>query len=181
MHEVSSNYFMTDFITGSEVEVTTYEDLRQQIARIMVEEKGYPREMITVKLPLSIAREGNRIEYTIDYVVYVDEKPALLVAFCAGAVLTYTRQYQAAAMLVPPTPPPFFFVTDTKEGILGRTSDGKRLGEEFNSLPPYEHLKKMVAHTPTPEVDEKTRKQAENIVHAFFAFSAGECCSDSCP
>jgi len=179
MHETSLNQVITDYITGSKIEATTYEDLRQSIARILVEDKKYPKEAIKTKVPLRFDIQGKTVEYEMDFLVHVQGKPALLVAFCPGAVASYLSQYVAAARIVSEPPPPLVYITDTKEGMILRTADGQRLGEGFSSLPDYKTLQDMVETHACPAVDEKKKEQAKNLVHAFFALSSG-CCSDNC-
>ena len=40
MHEVSLGQSIQDYLTGENLDMTTYEDLRQGLARLLVEEKG---------------------------------------------------------------------------------------------------------------------------------------------
>ena len=49
MHEVSLNRLITDYISGREIMDTTYEDLRQALARMLVEDKFYPRSSVRPK------------------------------------------------------------------------------------------------------------------------------------
>lgn len=46
MHEVSLGATLRDYLTGQDVDHTTYEDLRQALARLLVEELGHPRELV---------------------------------------------------------------------------------------------------------------------------------------
>ncbi|MFO7817687.1 MAG: type I restriction enzyme HsdR N-terminal domain-containing protein [Thermodesulfobacteriota bacterium] len=179
MHETSLQQVITDYISGEEIEDTTYEDLRQGIARLLVEDKSYPRDVISTKVPLKFEINGLEVEYKIDFLVHCARRPAILVAFCSGAVASYLQQYLAAARIFAPIPPAFVFVTDTHEGVLMRTSDGKRLDEGFAALPDYDRLCEMLHENPVPEFDEKKRAQARKLVHAFFSLSDG-CCSGNC-
>ncbi|MFP4167292.1 MAG: type I restriction enzyme HsdR N-terminal domain-containing protein [Desulfonatronovibrionaceae bacterium] len=179
MHETSLNQVITDYVTGEDIQATTYEDLRQSIARLLIQDKGYPREAVQTKVPLVFEVQGTKVEYSIDFLIYAGQNPALLVAFCPGAVASYLRQYVAAARIVSDPPPALVFVTDTKEGVLMRVSDGKRLGDGFQALPDHSSLQEMVDNHPAPKVDPKTRQKARNLVHAFFSLS-GECSSYTC-
>lgn len=49
MHEVSLNRVITDYISGQEIMDTTYEDLRQALARMLVEDRKYPKAVIRPK------------------------------------------------------------------------------------------------------------------------------------
>ena len=41
MHEVSLGGVIADYLTGEQLERTTYEDLRQALAKFLVEERGF--------------------------------------------------------------------------------------------------------------------------------------------
>ena len=46
MHEVSLGATLRDYLTGQDVDHTTYEDLRQALARLLVEELGHPLGLV---------------------------------------------------------------------------------------------------------------------------------------
>lgn len=55
MHETSLGSVLRDYLTGESIDETTYEEFRQALARLLVEEKGYPRERLRPKVPLNYA------------------------------------------------------------------------------------------------------------------------------
>lgn len=59
MHEVSLGRTIRDYLTGEQVEQTTYEDLRQALARILVEEKGYPASSVRAKVGVHFPVTGS--------------------------------------------------------------------------------------------------------------------------
>ena len=102
MHEVSLQQTINDYITSEEIELSTYEDIRQALARILVEEKGYPKENIFPKVELDLDINQKPFTVSLDFIIKDQGKPVLLLAFCAGEVSSYVRQYIAAARLFDP-------------------------------------------------------------------------------
>lgn len=179
MHEISLNQVIKDYLTGKEIELTTYEDLRQSLAKILVEEKGYPKERISPKVKLSLTLPDCTYEVVLDFVVFdAAEKPLLLLAFCAGEVASFIRQYVAVARLFSPSIP-LVLVTDTKEAYLVQSSDKKVLSKGYFALPTYTELEKLAKEAPRPNLTDKQRQKEACIAHAYFALS-DSCCSQAC-
>lgn len=179
MHEVSLNQVIKDYLTGKDIELTTYEDLRQSLAKMLVEEKGYPKERIFPKVKLSLALPDCAYDVVLDFVVFdAAKKPLLLLAFCAGEVASFIRQYVAAARLFTP-PIPLILVTDTKEAYLVQSSDKKVLSKGYFALPTYTELEKLAREAPLPKLTDKQKQKETCIAHAYFALS-DSCCSKVC-
>jgi hypothetical protein len=178
MHEVSLQQTINDYLTGEEIELTTYEDIRQALAKILVQEKGYPRENIfpKVELKLDIAEPGKKtFTITLDFIVKDQEKPVMLLAFCAGEVSSYVRQYISVARLFEP-PIPLVLVTDTNDARLVRTSDKKVLAQGFHSIPTWSELRKLCSNLPEiPPLAQEKKQKETRLAYAFFSLTEGNC------
>ncbi|MBU4192162.1 MAG: type I restriction enzyme HsdR N-terminal domain-containing protein [Proteobacteria bacterium] len=119
MHETSLGGTLRDYLSGEEIDETTFEEFRQALARLLVEEQGYPRERIRAKVKLTYCIDGEEYERPLDFVVY-DEKdrPIFVVLFCAGNVGSFERETVCAARLVEGGPVPYALVTDTMNASL---------------------------------------------------------------
>ncbi|MDY7001579.1 MAG: type I restriction endonuclease subunit R, partial [Thermodesulfobacteriota bacterium] len=49
MHETSFNRTIRDYLTGEDLDETTYEEFRQALAKMLVEERGYPKDRLKSK------------------------------------------------------------------------------------------------------------------------------------
>jgi hypothetical protein len=181
MHEVSLGYSIQDYISGEDVEVTTYEDLRQAIAKMLVEQKGYPKERIQSKLPISFRIDGQSFSRSVDLVVFDDEgQPLMVVFFCAGEVETYIRECIAAARLLAPGPAKLAVATDTRQAVLLRVQDGERLDmRDYQALPEWQTLLDMGRQLEAYQPSEARRKAEERLLYAFSELSCG--CGPECP
>jgi hypothetical protein len=180
MHETSLNQTIIDYITGEEIQDTTFEDLRQAVARILVEQRGYPKDRLRTKEVLAYDMEGQRFEKVLDLVAFDPrEQPLLLVMFCPGGLVSYIRQYVAAARLFPAGPIPFLVVTDSREAKLVRCSDGEILKEGFYAFPTWEDLLDLGRTYPLEKPDRDRMLKEQRILYAMHDLS-GPCCKGEC-
>jgi hypothetical protein len=181
MHEVHLGYMIQDYLSGRDIEATTYEDIRQAIIKMLVEQKGYPRECLRPKAVISLNMDGKDYRYSVDLVAVSEQgSPLLALMFCAGEVETYTRQCLAAARLLPQGPARLAAVTDTTKALLLRVADGAQLeGMSYQALPDWKRLQDLAAEGPAYELDERKRAAEERIFFAFSELSCS-CSNDSC-
>lgn len=180
MHEVSLGGTLRDYLTGEQVERTTYEDLRQALARMLVEERGYPAGQLRPRVEIPYAIDGEPQCRTADLAAYDESgRPLLLVIFCAGAPGTYERESVAAARLVPGGPAPLVLVTDTHDAVLLETTTGRALAEGMAAAPRWSDLLAKAALVEPRIMDDTARRREERILHAYTGFLK-TCCGESC-
>jgi len=174
VHEISLGQTITDYLTGQEIENTTFEDIRQALAKMMVEEKHYPRDKIKAKKILTIPTPEGSLSISLDFVIFDEQdNPLLLLAFVPGEVISFVRQYIAAARLHQPVIP-LVVVTDTQNACLVQTGDKKILERGYFALPGYETLKKLAQKAPLFKLNPKNQKAETCIANAYFSLN-GPC------
>ena len=180
MHEVSLGGVLRDYLTGEAVERTTYEDLRQALARMLVEEQGYPPDRLTPKVDVAYCLDGKSECRTVDLVASdADGQPLLVVVFCSGQVGSYERESVAAARLTPGGPAPLVLITDTRDALLVRTDNGHALGRGMAAVPSWQRLAALAREVGRPELAPQAREREERILHAYSGFLK-TCCAESC-
>lgn len=75
MHETSLGNVIRDYLTGETITETTFEEFRQALARMLVEEKGYPRENIAAKTEVAFPVAGQDYARMVDFAVYARPAP----------------------------------------------------------------------------------------------------------
>jgi len=176
VHDISLGITIQDYLTGESIEATTYEDLRQALARLLVEELGYPRSALRPRVAVTFPIEGRLYSRVVDYAA-CDEAgaPLLAVLFCSGDILTYQRESLAAARLMERGPAALVAVTDTRNAVLLATRDGAELGRSMAALPRWETLLELArAHSPRP-LGEAQRDREGRILFAYSE-SLYSCC-----
>lgn len=180
MHEVSLNRVITDYLTGREIMDTTYEDLRQALAKLLVEDRKYPRELIRPKYELSFSVNKEPHSVLIDLAIFSEHaEPLLALFFCPGEVGTFVRESLAAARIHLPAPFPVVMVTDSMELHLVETKSGELLGQGFNAVPLWTALGDLAASHPCPLLSEDRLDKERRILAAYDGLG-GPCCGAEC-
>ncbi len=179
MHECSLGHTIRDYLSGQDIDETTYECFRQALARLLVEERGYPADRVRAKVELPYEVDGERSSRTMDLVVYDrEDRPILVIIFCAGEIGTYERECVSAARLFPGGPVPLALATDSREASLLDSRTGDCLRRGMAAVPFWSDLlalTKDVARTPlTPE----RRAKETRIFHTYCGFLFGTCCQE---
>ncbi|WP_207259760.1 type I restriction enzyme HsdR N-terminal domain-containing protein [Desulfovibrio sp. Huiquan2017] len=182
MHESSLGGTLRDYLSGEEIDETTFEEFRQLLARLLVEEKGYPKDRLKAKISLKYCVEGKEYERIIDFVFY-DEKgvPVFLVMFCAGDVATFERETVCAARLIDGGPVPYALVTDTMDATLLDVRTGDELARGMNAVPEYDRLMAMVAEIEVGPLTAEQREKQTRVFHTYCGFVCGDHCECSLP
>ncbi len=179
MHEVSLNRVITDYLSGQEIMDTTYEDLRQALARMLVEDRKYPRESIRSKYELSYPVNGEAQSVLLDLTVFSPGgQPLLVLFFCPGEVGTFVRESLAAARIHLP-PFPLVVVTDSMELQLLETRTGAVLGHGFYAVPLWKNLSVLADAHPCPSLGEERLLKERRILFAYDGLG-GPCCGGEC-
>lgn len=186
MHEISLGGCISDYLTGADVPNTTYEEVRQALARMLVEERGYPKERLRSKIGVRFALDtegaGAGQEYcrVADLVAYDEaDKPLLVIIFCSGMPGTYDRETVAAARLIPGGPAPLAVSTDTKDAVLLSVPDGELLDRGMHALPRWEELRKLAEGRRMEPLSGERLARERRILYAYSEFLTS-CCEGTC-
>ena len=181
MHESSLGGTLRDYLTGEEIDETTFEEFRQLLARLLVEEMGYPKERIKAKVGLKYTVEGEVFERPLDYVVYDEQgKPIFVILFCAGDVGSFDRETVCAGRLIEGGPVPYALITDTMDASLLDVKTGDAVAHGMKAVPSWDKLNEMVAASDMKPLTEEQREKQTRVFHTYCGFIYGTCCSESC-
>ncbi len=180
MHEVSLGGTIRDYLSGEELEETTYEEFRQALAKLLVEERGYPKERLRSKVLLEYDIKGQTHSRALDLVVYnAENKPLMVLIFCSGKVGSFERETAVAARIISGGPAPLALVTDTMDASL-MDNKGNVLASNIESIPRYEELVKLAATQDVTPLTEEDKSKLARIFHAYSGFLVDSCCDTQC-
>ena len=169
MHEASLGGTLRDYLSGEEIDETTFEEFRQLLARLLVEGKGYPKDRLKPKVPLAYCVDGKEYERTIDYVVYDgQDRPIFIIIFCAGDVATFERETVCAARLIEGGPVPYALVTETMEASLLDVKTGDFLARSMDAVPDYNKLMAMVEAADMQPLTDEQREKQTRVFHTYL-------------
>jgi hypothetical protein len=166
---------LADYLTGEELTDTDDERIRQGLFRMMVEEKGYPRDMLLPRLKIDTLFTRNFVTSTIELAVRIESKPFMILRYGPGSLVSRERSAIAAArVLFDDFCVPLAVVTNGRDAELLDTRTGKILGYGLHSIPAYEtagNLMKTLAFFPTLKGIKRERE-----LRILNAFDVERCC-----
>lgn len=183
MHETSLGRTLTDYLTGESLEETSYEDCRQAMAKMLVEERGWPRKNLRPKVGITFPIDGRSYCRVADIVAYDDDgRPLLVLFFTAGQPGTFDREIVAAARLLPDGPAPLAVATDSRQAVLHETATGTLVGSGPDlALPRWDHLLNLATQHPAPTLDQAHRDREARILYTYSEFIYSSCCHTCTP
>jgi hypothetical protein len=171
---------MVDYITGDEIVDTVDERARQEIARFLVEEKGYLKKDIDVRKQIQLNVDGKRATSKVDFIVRVDGKAFATIIFGPGSLVSRERSTLAAARLVEDYQVPFAVITNGREAEVLETSSGTVIGEGLQAIPSKEEAEKKIHAFSFEKVSDKRLEKEQRILYAFDVLAEKECDEYTC-
>ncbi len=171
---------ITDFVTGRTVVETHDEQIRQKIARFLVEQKGYAKEDIETQRKIELTIDGEKASTKVDFVLTVDGRSFAIIVFGPGSLVTRERSTLASARLVEDYPVPLAVITNGEDAEVLETRSGKVLAEGLEAIPSkQEALKAMPSFAFDKMPDERIEKE-KRILFAFEVLAERECDEFTC-
>ena len=169
---------LIDFVTGERIPDTHDERYRQQLARLLVEHKGYLKNQIQPRFELRIAAENKQAILKIDFVVHLFERICMILKYGPGSLVTRHRSALAASRLVAPYQVPIAVVTNGKDADIIEGATGNIISSGLESIPVKAALVQRVEKT---DFDKISAKQAEMESRILYSFEVdGSCpCDDT--
>ncbi|MCL7486932.1 MAG: type I restriction enzyme HsdR N-terminal domain-containing protein [Desulfobulbaceae bacterium] len=158
-----------DFLTGEELPDTDDERYRQQLARFLVQEKGYAAGELQPRLTVETQFNNQFVRSVIELTVRMADRRVMLVRYGPGSLVTRERPAIAAARILDPAYRiPLAVVTNCRDAELLDTGTGKVLDSGMGGIPDREKLAGMLATLQfEPFVDEHAREREARILNVF--------------
>jgi Type I restriction enzyme R protein N terminus (HSDR_N) len=160
---------LIDYLNGEELTDTDDERIRQRLCKLMVEEKGYPRDLLTPRLRIDTLFSRCFVVSTIELTVSVNEKQFMILRYGPGSLVSRERAAIAAArVLCPDYRIPLAVVTNGEDAELLDTRTGKICGYGLDSIPDHATALKMLEQLLfLPPLDATRRERELRILNAF--------------
>ncbi|MCK5341455.1 MAG: type I restriction enzyme HsdR N-terminal domain-containing protein [Desulfobulbaceae bacterium] len=180
MIDTSSHHIIygtiTDFITGETIPDTDDERYRQNLARFMVEEKGYAKTGLEVRQTIETLFAGQAVVSKITLVLSLHRKRFMLLRYGPGSLVTRERPaISASRVLDPAYQIPLTVVTNGEDAEVLDTYTGKVIKRGLAGIPDKneaEALFPSLAFKPTPGAEKK-----EKELRILNAFDVEVCCA----
>ncbi len=173
MADIPSHHYIygtcIDFITGETIVDTDDERCRQELARFLVEEKGYDKSDLEPRLSIETLYGGQFVASTIDITVGVAGKRFMILRFAPGSIVTRERSAIAAARVLEPAYQiPLAVVTNSREAVVLDTYTGKVIRQGLDKIPDKQEAGDLVKSLSfEPFADETKRDRERRILNAY--------------
>lgn len=158
---------LTDCITGETLTDTHDERFRQKIARLLLEQKGYPGHTLTPRYPLTIRAGGKCAQVPVTLIARVDRRIAMLVHYGPGSLITRQRPALAMGRLVAPYQVPVVVVTNGEQADILDGASGRRTATGLQNMPGHDQLVRVAATAPWTTIEPHRAEMEARIVFAY--------------
>ncbi len=166
---------LIDFLTGEELTDTDDERIRQQLARMMVEEKRYLKENLTPRLRIETLFSRCFVTSTIELTVSLDAKAFMIIRYGPGSLVSRERSAIAAArVLISDYCIPLAVVTNGIDAELLDSGTGKILGTGLAAIPDCSAAVTMLRKLEFLPPPEGVKRERE--LRILNAFDVERCC-----
>lgn len=171
---------ITDFITGERLVETHDERARQQIARFLVETKGFSKRDIAVRRKILLSVDGQEAEARVDFVLQIEGRAFAVVIFGPGSLVSRERPALATARLLESYVVPVAVVTNGEDAEVLETNSGSVVAEGLTGIPDKtEAVSRMETFVPETLPEGRLEKE-RRILFAYDVLAEKECDEFTC-
>ena len=160
---------LADFITGEELTDTDDERFRQDLSRMMVNERGYRKEELEPRRYIETLFSTQFVRSTIELCVRLHDKTVLIIRYAPGSLVTRERSAIAAArVLENEYQIPLAVITNGQDAELLDSANGNVLATGMEAILTRQELEEMFSELEFREpLQDKKRERELRILNAF--------------
>lgn len=158
---------LTDYISGQTLDDTLDERYRQQIGRLLVEQKGYTNKQITPRHELNLSVDDKCARLLVTYVITLAQHIAMIIQYSPGSLVTRHRPALAMGRLVADYQVPVVGVTNGETADILDGPSGRILSKGLDSIPDHDRMQLMVQGQSFPVVSAERAEMEARILMAY--------------
>ncbi|WP_417913842.1 type I restriction enzyme HsdR N-terminal domain-containing protein [Candidatus Electronema sp. JM] len=172
MHQPGHHFVygtLRDYLTGEELPDTDDERFRQQLARLLVEERGFAKKELEPRLAIETLFGTTFVRSLIDLTVSVNGQRLFVLRYGPGSLVTREKPAVAAARVLDATCCiPLAVVTNGQDAELLETHSGKVLASGMAAIPSRAQAAELLAaHPPRPPLTGPERERNLRVLNVF--------------
>ncbi|MCX5863805.1 MAG: type I restriction enzyme HsdR N-terminal domain-containing protein [Deltaproteobacteria bacterium] len=166
---------LVDYVTGEPLVDTDDERYRQKLARLLVEERGFAKDELTMRRRIETLFAHQFVASKIDIVVSIANQRVMVLRYGPGSLVTRERPAIAAARVLEENQMiPLVVVTNGEDAELLDARTGKVLATGLGAIPTREAVIAMLPSLDFSPVPPERREPELRILNAFDVES---CCA----
>ncbi|MFO7494472.1 MAG: type I restriction enzyme HsdR N-terminal domain-containing protein [Desulfobacterales bacterium] len=170
----------SDFLTGESLQDTLDERYRQQLARLLVEGKGFTKSEISPRVPLRVTAGEKCAQLQIDLAVSLENAIGMIIRFGPGSLTTRHRPALAISRLLSPHQIPVVVVTNGQDADILDGFSGKRIGRGLSEIPTRMQLAERVAALKAVPVSPQRAAIESRVLYAYEVDGSCPCDESVC-
>ena len=159
-----------DYVTGRELVLDEHEEIRQDIERLLVDERGFDKEDILVNGRLELSMDGKHEVCRLDLVCHIDGQPAMLLKTARSSIVSRERETLSAARLAAGNPIPIAVVTNGEDAEIFDTPSGKIVDRGLDAIPTKKRLAELLKQAKSLPLSEEKRIGETRILMAYLSW-----------
>ena len=171
---------LKDLITHETLEDTHDERLRQGIAAMLVDKKGYSRKDIRPRWPLTLRAGEKCAVINIDFGVTIDSRVCMMIKYGPGSLVTRHRPALAASRMLAAYQIPVVVVTNGIDADILDGSSGRVMARGLDAIPDRAALQKLAADSPFTAIQPDRAEKESRIAFAFEVDGSCPCDDTIC-
>lgn len=168
---------LTDRLTGKEIPFSNRDNIRQNILKFLLEDKGYRKDDILPDREIRFELEGQSVLSLVDISIVLGGKTAMIWKCASGSLVSRERQVIASARLLEEYLVPFAAVTNGADLEFLDTSTEKVIGRGFMSVPSREELIEELEGIVLRPVNKKKTILEQRILYTYDSISCPATCN----
>ena len=169
-----------DFITGEPIKDTHDERYRQQLARLLVNRKGYLKGDIEPRKSLIVQAGDHRAGIKIDYLINLADKVCMVIKYGPGSIVTRRRPLLAISRVLEPYQIPIAVVTNGEDAEVVEGSSGKVISQGLGTIPSKSYLIEITSGNSFKPITADRAEIESRIVYCYEVDGSCPCDEDVC-
>ena len=171
---------LTDVITGEMLEDSHDERYRQEIARILMADKGFSKDEISPRIPLTVSAGKRRGRIRVEFMVTVEGRTGMMIKYGPGSLVTRHRPALAMSRLLADHQIPVVVVTNGEEADVLDGASGRLLGRGFDAVPTRTALVEIMGRAAFDPISPRRAEMEARIVYCYEIDGSCPCDTDIC-
>ena len=171
---------LTDAVTGEVLEDSHDERYRQKIAHILLTDKGFAKDEITPRIPLTVAAGERRGKIRVEFTVSVGGRTGMMVRYGPGSLITRHRPALAMSRLLAGYQIPVVVVTNGEDADILDGASGTVMGRGFETIPTRAELAAILQRYAFPPIPPRRADMEARIVYCYEIDGSCPCDTNIC-
>ena len=171
---------LTDRVTGQTLPDTLDERYRQKLAALLLDRKDYPKHAVRSQVDLILKADDKRALIKIDFLIELSGRPAMMIKYGPGSLVTRRRPSLAAGRLLTPFQIPVVVVTNGEDAEILDGVTGKVVAAGLHAIPSKQVLVKKLSRHDWARVSPERAEMEARIAYCFEVDGACPCDDTIC-